>query len=783
MLYIIIGLLLLILVLICKFFAEQDEKHQVLYNKLTRLEKMFEQANNEAKTQVHEAVQEEHPTIRVETENSLPAEASSPRSQDSVTSVPEEINLQVKTLNVDVKEEPVLKEIAPENINENAEQIAETIQKPIVENKYLAYAHQKASKTKEAKTFNYEAFIGENLFGKIGILIFVIGIGFFVKYAIDNNWISEVMRTAMGFAIGGGMLALAYRLRNNYRSFSSLLAGGACAVFYTTVAIAFHYYELFSQPIAFIILLSVTILMISISLLYDRRELALVALLGGFLAPFIASSGSGNYVALLIYLVCLNFGMVVIAMFRKWSELPVCCFLFSNMILFFFKPPFDSVHMVYRFVFGIVLSIIMAVTSFRLLRTETQTMMRVPLTGVLCLHGFACLYNTYLSASFYDKAVGYMALFLALLHWLIWFFLRQKAEEKSLLGELLMGLTLIFATLALPMFFGGNLLLLFWSVEMILLFVLYTRTEYPIYAYATVVSVCLTTFGLYREIFSDATFGHTIFPNGQFATCLFASLSYVVLAYLMQRNRAVVGKLYSPWNALFYMLGLSLCYGCIVTKLYDFLPSTYHADGPMLFSVLYFLLIAYLLRHRFSMKHASGVWSTLLAILLLVNEGFSNLIYIDEDIIPIIMSWLTLLGLVASIAYIGYRYYTEVERPHRRFTIYLCILSTILWLSILNHFFYNIGLYHFSRVMSLGVSIAAFVQMYLGMRLHRKELRIFSILSFTFVLVKLAVFDVWQMPALVRIIVFILLGLLLLILSFLYQRLRNVLFKDDEVKE
>ena len=44
------------------------------------------------------------------------------------------------------------------------------------------------------KQVNYEKFIGENLFGKIGILIFVIGVGFFVKYAIDKNWSSDYER-------------------------------------------------------------------------------------------------------------------------------------------------------------------------------------------------------------------------------------------------------------------------------------------------------------------------------------------------------------------------------------------------------------------------------------------------------------------------------------------------------------------------------------------------------------------------------------------------------------
>ena len=91
--------------------------------------------------------------------------------------------------------------------------------------------------SRQKKQVNYERFIGENLFGKIGILIFVIGVGFFVKYAIDKNWINETFRTVLGFLTGAVLLAVAERLQKKYRTFSSLLAGGAFAVFYLTVAI------------------------------------------------------------------------------------------------------------------------------------------------------------------------------------------------------------------------------------------------------------------------------------------------------------------------------------------------------------------------------------------------------------------------------------------------------------------------------------------------------------------------------------------------------------------
>lgn len=69
--------------------------------------------------------------------------------------------------------------------------------------------------------------------------------------------------------------------------------------------------------------------------------------------------------------------------------------------------------------------------------------------------------------------------------------------------------------------------------------------------------------------------------------------------------------------------------------------------------------------------------------------------------------------------------------------------------------------------------------MSLGMRLHQKVLRIISLFTLGIVLVKLVLVDLWAMPTVGKIVVFIMLGVILLVLSFLYQKLKDVLFKDD----
>jgi uncharacterized membrane protein len=74
-----------------------------------------------------------------------------------------------------------------------------------------------------------------------------------------------------------------------------VLVGGGLTVFYFTIAFAFHQYSLLSQPAAFIIMVIITGFAVTLSILYDRIELGVLATIGGFITPFLVSKGEGNY--------------------------------------------------------------------------------------------------------------------------------------------------------------------------------------------------------------------------------------------------------------------------------------------------------------------------------------------------------------------------------------------------------------------------------------------------------------------------------------------------------
>lgn len=256
---------LLVLIMFFVLLSRLDNRFGKIERELNEIKKRMDDYLKVQQRGVTEKVKPEGEALKKENEDI----SASPQIIEKTSTL--ETKQQKET--VPEKQKPVVETVIREALEGTREKTVETeLEDVCVE----AVPRQK-------KQVNYEKFIGENLFGKIGILIFVIGVGFFVKYAIDKNWINETFRTVLGFLTGAVLLAVAERLQKKYRTFSSLLAGGAFAVFYLTVAIAFHYYHIFSQTMAFIILIGVTVFMSVLSVVYNRRELAIISLVGGFL--------------------------------------------------------------------------------------------------------------------------------------------------------------------------------------------------------------------------------------------------------------------------------------------------------------------------------------------------------------------------------------------------------------------------------------------------------------------------------------------------------------------
>ncbi|MGZ3946344.1 MAG: DUF2339 domain-containing protein, partial [Mucilaginibacter sp.] len=331
-----------------------------------------------------------------------------------------------------------------------------------------------------------EKFIGENLVNKIGIAILVLAIGFFVKYAIDNNWVGAAGRVGIGILCGGILIGIAHRLRKSYKAFSSVLVGGGLAIFYFTITLAFHEFHLFSQTVSFIILIVITIFAVVLSLLYDRQELAVIALIGGLSSPFMVSTGAANFNALFLYMVILNAGLLIIAYFKSWRILNISAFGLTVIVvagvIYTLPGKAAGLGFVYTSILYLLFFFINIANNIR----ENKKFLAADFTILLVNTALYFASGLYLLTVMHDEqwrglfcaSIGGINLFLSFI------LFRSKRAEINIL-YLLIGITLTFLSLTAPIQLHGHFITLFWAAESVLIYWLFTKSNIRIMQWAS----------------------------------------------------------------------------------------------------------------------------------------------------------------------------------------------------------------------------------------------------------------------------------------------------------
>jgi len=79
--------------------------------------------------------------------------------------------------------------------------------------------------------------------------------------------------------------------------------------------------------------------------------------------------------------------------------------------------------------------------------------------------------------------------------------------------------------------------------------------------------------------------------------------------------------------------------------------------------------------------------------------------------------------------------------------------------------------------------VCAFILMVIGMQKENRQLRFISLTLIFITIFKLFAIDVWNMSEAGRIVSFVILGVILLVVSFLYQKLKKILLDNEQKNE
>ncbi len=163
--------------------------------------------------------------------------------------------------------------------------------------------------------------LGPRLLVGAGALAVVVFLGYFVRYAWENNWVGPTGRVLSGAVFSLGLVAAGLRLmRREYRPLAQGLAAAGLAGLYVTAFAAHSVYGLVPRTASAAFMFVVTASAVVLAERLDARLLAALAWTGGYLAPVLLSTGEDKAVSLFGYLLLLGAGSVWLDRRRPWPE-------------------------------------------------------------------------------------------------------------------------------------------------------------------------------------------------------------------------------------------------------------------------------------------------------------------------------------------------------------------------------------------------------------------------------------------------------------------------------
>lgn len=698
--------------------------------------------------------------------------------------------------------------------------------------KQVAPIDTKPQKTKS----DLERFIGENLINKIGILITIIGVAIGAKYSIEHDLISPLTRIILGYLAGLGLLGFGIKLKENYENYSAVLVSGAMAIVYFITFAAYSFYDLIPNIIAFAMMVIFTIFTVIAAINYNRQVIALIGLVGAYAIPFLLSEGSGDVAILFTYMAIINVGILVIAFKKYWKLLYYSSFGLTWMVYAFWyiaKYQRDE-HLGLALIFLSIFFTIFYLTflAYKLLQKEKFGIENIFLLLANSFIFYGIGYSIINGHEMGEQLLGVFTLCNAIVHFGVSVIIyRQKLADRNLFF-LVTGLVLVFITIAIPVQLDGNWVTLLWAGEAALLFWIGRTKNIPIYEKLSYPLMILAFFSIIHD-WMYVYYGYypenpetkiTPLLNINFLTSLLFIAAFGFINFL-DRNKNYTSTSVSRKGisriisysipailvfTIYYAFRLEIAN--YWNQLYTDSALTLNPDGQQYpnhywnpdfrkfktiwiinYSLFFVSLLAFVNIKKFKNRRLGLITLVLISLTLLVflTQGLYALSelresYLEQTLSQYYQSGFLNIGIryisivfVALTLVVCYNYIIQgfVKRDFK-IAFDLLLHISVLWI-LCSELIHWMDISHSTQSYKLGLSILwgiySLFLIVLGIWKKKKYLRIGAIALFGLTLIKLFFYDISHLNTIAKTIVFISLGVLLLIVSFLYNKYKHII--------
>ena len=303
---------------------------------------------------------------------------------------------------------------------------------------------------------------------KVGVLVSLIGVGLLLREASRRGVIDITleMRLIAVALFGLALLAIGWRLRHKNPVYGVSLQGGGVAVLYLTTFASFAVYDVLPVAPAAVAVILVTVGAGSLSVVQDSPPLAVLGIIGGFLAPVLTYTSPHDHLLVFGFYAVLSAAIVAVAWFKTWPLLNLLGLGFTFGIAAFWlwrRFDEDKWHHVQPLI-GVLILLYLAIPVLFAIRQAPD--LRRPSTAPLVFGtpflGFGVQYLA-VGHTTYGMAVSAAAL--ALVHGVLALVAHRLGRECRSLAEANVGLGIAFAVIAAPLAFDAHLTAVVWAVQ------------------------------------------------------------------------------------------------------------------------------------------------------------------------------------------------------------------------------------------------------------------------------------------------------------------------------
>ncbi len=356
-----------------------------------------------------------------------------------------------------------------------------------------------------------ELRIGKVWLSRIGILAVIVGVGFFLKYAFENQWIGKLGRIVLGLLGGIGLIGLGeFYNRKDYKALWQSLTGGGICILYLSVFVAFNFYHFISLIPALIFMTLVTLCAITISVKNNSSAIAGLGILGGFIVPFVLGFARLHIGGLFIYILLLDVGILGINYFHKWKgfnllTLSLTHFAYFGWYFSYYKTEFFPPALIFLFaVFSLFIFLSLLYNFIHRQLSKTEDLALIIFNGLLFFGEAIAVLRTEVSRNL----LGFFAIFMAFIYLVIaqLAFLQRREDRNLILTHI--GLGMLFLTIAVPIQLRQNWISLTWAMQALVLVWLGFKIESKGMRYC---GLSLFSLVLIRLLFIDFPFDYATF--------------------------------------------------------------------------------------------------------------------------------------------------------------------------------------------------------------------------------------------------------------------------------